>query len=136
MSTTVTDERGGWLDRLPVRAALALVVAVAVNSVIVVAAGSAGITPDFMALTLPPVAFLSAAGVVGAAVVYWWLRGRSDDPNCTFRRVALAVLAVSFLPDLALLVFDEAATVPGVIVLMVMHVTVAATSLWLLPTGD
>jgi hypothetical protein len=42
-----------------------------------------------------------------------------------FTRVAVVVLLLSFVPDVLLLQADPAATVPAVIVLMVMHVVVA-----------
>jgi hypothetical protein len=45
------------------------------------------------------------------------------------------VLVVSFLPDLGLLAGDPAATVPGVLALMVMHVVVAAASVGALVVG-
>lgn len=133
MSTAVSDREQSWLDRLAVRSVAAVLLAVAVNVVIVVAVGELGVAPGFRALTVPPVAFLSAAGAVGATAVYWALTRLSDRPGRTFRRVAAAVLVVSFLPDLALLAVDDAATVAGVVVLMAMHVTVAAVCVALLP---
>jgi hypothetical protein len=124
---------GTALDRLPVRGALAAVAAVAGNVALLVAANAIGVAPGFRPLAVPPVAFLSVAGVVGATVVYWFLRRRSSKPARTFRRVAGGVLVVSFLPDVALLFVDEAATVAGVVVLMAMHVVVAAACVALLP---
>ena len=71
-------------------------------------------------------------GVVGATLVYALLLRRSRAPRRTFVRVAAAVLVLSFLPDLALLALDPAATVGGVVVLMLMHVVVAAASVGVL----
>jgi hypothetical protein len=129
MTTTTETERRRPATGLAGRAAIAVVASVAVNVGIVLAADAAGVGDDFRALTIPPVATLSAAGVVGAAVVYRLLARRVEDPDRTFRRVAVAALAVSFLPDLGLLVGDPAATPVGVALLMVMHVVVAGACL-------
>lgn len=124
------------LFELPVsvRGAIAAVGSVACNVGLVFAAGAVGIAPGFRALTPPPVAFLSAVGALGATAVYWLLvrTGAVDRPARTFRRVAAAVLVVSFLPDIGLLWADPAATLPGILVLMLMHVVVAAVSVGLL----
>jgi len=117
---------------LPVRGVLAAVLAVIVNVLLVVAAGVLGIAPGFQALSIPPVAFLSTLGVIGATVVYWLLRRYTNTPDRAFVRIAAVVLILSFLPDVALLSVDPAATVPGVIVLMVMHVVVAVAAVGLL----
>lgn len=117
---------------LTLRGGGAALVAVVVNAALVAVSGVLGVAPGFMALSYPPVAFLSAAGAVGATVVYALVARRRDDPDPLFVRVAGAVLVVSFVPDVALLFADEAATVPGVVVLMVMHVVVAVASIRLL----
>lgn len=117
---------------LPARGAVAVAAAVLANAVVVLAADAAGITPEFQHLSLPRVVVLSAAGAVGATAVYAALRRYVDRPGRTFVRVAAIVLAVSFLPDVGLLLNDPAATVPGVVVLMAMHVVVAAVSVTLL----
>ena len=128
-----TDRRTGPLGSVWVRGATATVGAVAVNVAIVLLAGLAGVAPGFRALTVPPVAFLSAAGAVGALVVYLLIRRRSRHPARTFRRVAIGALLLSFVPDLGLLVADDAATPLGVALLMAMHVTVAAICIVLIP---
>jgi CDP-diglyceride synthetase len=135
MSTTVSDARSTLSDSPVVRAGVAVVLAVAVNVGIVLLAEANSVAPVFRALSVPPVAFLSAVGAVGAAVVYELLRRRSATPDRTFRRVAGAVLVVSLVPDVALLVVDDAATLAGVLVLMVMHAVVAAVCVTLVPRG-
>jgi hypothetical protein len=120
------ERRTGRLDSVWIRGALATAGAVVVNVGIVLLARTAGVAPGFQALTVPPVAFLSAVGAIGALVVYLVVRRRSKNPASTFRRVAIAALLVSFVPDLGLLVADDAATPLGVALLMAMHVTVAA----------
>ena len=117
---------------LATRGGIAVVLSVLANVLIVVGAQTLGIAPDFRALTVPPVAVLSALGAIGATAVYWVLDRSVDRPARTFRRVAIATLVVSFLPDLALLAIDEAATVTGVVVLMVMHAVVAIVAIELL----
>jgi hypothetical protein len=117
---------------LALRGGAAAFVAVVVNAALVAVSQALNIAPEFMALSYPPVAFLSAAGAIGATVVYWFIAGRRDDPDPLFVRVAGVALVLSFVPDIGLLFADEAATVFGVVVLMLMHVVVAAASVRLL----
>ena len=117
---------------LTLRGGAAALVAVVVNAALVAVAQALGVAPGFMALSYPPVAFLSAVGAIGATVVYGLIARRRDDPDPLFVRVAGVVLVLSFLPDVGLLFGDEAATIPGVVVLMLMHVVVAAASVRLL----
>jgi hypothetical protein len=111
-----------------VRGGLAVVLAVLANAVLVVGVGALDLAPEFRALTLPPVAFLSALGAGGATVVYWLLGRYVKEVDRTFLRIAGAVLVLSFVPDVALLAIDPAATVLGVVVLILMHVIVAGVS--------
>ncbi|MFT4890860.1 MAG: hypothetical protein ACI9YT_001781 [Halobacteriales archaeon] len=123
---------------LAVRGGIVLVLSMIGNAVVLALVQAREIAPDFRALSFPPVLFLSAVGAVGAAAVYWVLERRVDYPARTFRRIAAAVLVVPFGPDLALLAADEAATMPGVIALMLMHVVVAAVAVGVLAgwTGE
>jgi hypothetical protein len=135
--STVTDRRGEPLTAgtLAARAAVATVLAAAANAALVAGGSAAGVAEGFRAVSYPPVLFLTVVGVVGATVLYALLLHRSDAPDRTFVRVAGAVLVLSFVPDLALLAFDPAATVAGVVVLMLMHVVVAAASVGALTRG-
>ncbi len=117
---------------LPVRGGIAVVLSVLANVVLVLGVDALGIAPEFGALTIAPVAFLSALGAGGAAIVYWLLRRYVSNPERTFVRVAAGVLLLSFVPDVALLAIDPAATPLAVAVLMAMHVVVAAVSVWIL----
>lgn len=110
------------------RGALAVVLVAVANAAVTLAATAAGVAPGFRPLSLSPVLFLSTLGVVGATVTYWLLDRRAENPDRTFVRVASVVLVLSFLPDVGLLVGDPAATIPGVVVLMAMHVIAAAVS--------
>jgi hypothetical protein len=125
---TTTESTVLGIGPLVRRGALAAVVVALANAVLVLVTTSVGVAPDFRPLSLPPVLFLSTLGVLGATVTYWVLVRRASNPDRTFTRVASVVLVVSLLPDVALLSGDPAATVPGVVVLMAMHVVAAAVS--------
>jgi hypothetical protein len=132
MATETTGTQHGLEPSMPVRAGVAIVLGVLVNVGIVLGANGLGVAPGFRPLSVPPVAFLSAVGAVGAVVVYQGFRRYVDRADHYFVRVAAVVLVLSFLPDVGLLVGDPAATVAGVVALMLMHVVVAATSVWAL----
>lgn len=115
------------------RGVVAALLGAVVNAGLVAVAQSLGIAPEFRALTYPPVVFLSVVGALGATVTFALVERRtSGDPVRTFTRLATVVLVLSFVPDVGLLVADAAATVTGVVVLMVMHVVVATVSVALL----
>ena len=57
-----------------------------------------------------------------ATVVYRLLYRVSANPDGTFVRVAIVVLALSFIPDLAVSLFDDEATAPAVGTLAVLHI--------------
>ncbi|MEF8784308.1 MAG: DUF6069 family protein [Haloarculaceae archaeon] len=118
---------------IALRGTVAAAIAALVNAGVVAVAQSADLAPGFRALTYPPVLFLSVAGALGAAVVYALL-GRRDrrGTDQAFTRIAIAVLVLSFVPDIGLLLVDEAATTSGVLVLMAMHVVVAVAAVSLL----
>ena len=128
MSTVAPTERPARRLSIPVRGAVAVTLSVLLNAALVLTASSLGVAPGFQPLTIPPVVFLSAVGAAGAAGVYWLLSRRVDEVGRSFTRVAAAVLLLSFLPDVGLLFADPAATVAGVVVLMLMHVVAATVS--------
>ena len=77
-----------------------------------------------------PTLFFTSVGAVGAVAVYAVVRRTSSRPAILFRRIAALVLLLSFIPDLALLTEGgreavPGVTVPGVVLLMVMHVVAA-----------
>lgn len=114
------------------RGLAALVGANVGNAAIVVIAGAAGLAPGFEPLRFPPVALLTTVGVIGAIATYGLLARFVDDHDRAFVLVAAAVLVLSFGPDVALLQRDPAATVAGVLALMLMHVVAAAACVWAL----
>jgi hypothetical protein len=121
---------------LPARAGVALVTALLGNLAIVNLAISAELAPDLLALSYPPVVFLTVVGVLGATVVYWLLESRAESPTRTFTRLAWAVLVLSFVPDIGILLADDTATVAGVGALAFMHLTVGVACIAFLPSGE
>ncbi|MFC6953836.1 DUF6069 family protein [Halorubellus litoreus] len=134
-STVAASVEGVASKPFRVRVAAAAVAASAANLLVLAVALLLEFAPGFRPLSVAPIVFLTVLGVVGAGLVYAFLDQRTDAGDDLFRTVALAVLAVSFVPDLALLVFDPAATVLGVLALVTMHVVVAAICLAVVP-GD
>lgn len=117
---------------LAVRGVLALLVSLVGNGALLGVVLAIEVVEPFDPLSPIPVTLLTAAGVVGAAIVFGILTRRSDRPDRTFLLVAGIVLLVSFVPDLLILSEDPDATVGAVAVLMGMHVIVAASCVWAL----
>ena len=107
------------------RGALAVGASLLANWLLLGAVLAGNVVEPFGALSFPPVTFLTAVGAVGATLVYAAFTRVADNPDRIFLLVAAVVLVLSFVPDVALLEVDPGATVPGVVVLMLMHVTVA-----------
>ena len=107
------------------RGGIAVVLSVVANLVLLQAVLVPELVQQFEPLNIGPVALFSALGAVGATVAYAVIDRLSETPDRTFTAVAVVVLVLSFVPDIALLQADPAATVPAVVVLMVMHVVVA-----------
>src|SRR5262245_59290416 len=116
---------------------LTIIVAVIANQVVQLLALSLfNISPEFPPLQSgPPVAF-TIMGVLGAVIVFAIVGRLARRPIRLFRRIALVVLLLSFLPDIALL---ATGALPGtslvaVGTLAVMHVVAWAISVWMLTT--
>jgi hypothetical protein len=93
-------------------------------------------TSRFSPLRPVSVISLTVIGVLMATAICLWLNRTSAQPLATFRRVALVVLPLSFVPDAAIWLTSlypqtGAATV---LPLMAMHVLVAIVCLVALPT--
>ncbi len=129
---TVDKTIQGGARPLVRRGLVTVVLSVLANAVVLSAALALDLAPDFQALAWPPVLFLTLVGAVGAVGAYWAVSRFSETPDRHFTLLAAAVLGLSFVPDVALLSVDPAATVPGVVALMVMHVTVAAAAVGVL----
>ena len=119
------EGRAVSFGRLAVVGALTVAVAVVVNVVIrTVAVSVFGIGEGFQPLGVGPTVFFTVVGVAGAVVVFGLLLRFVRRPVRLFRRVALAVLLVSLVPDLLLLFTGSipGTTVGGVATLMLEHV--------------
>lgn len=123
---------GRWLGL----GALAVAVAVVVNVVIrTVAVAVFGIGDGFLALGLGPTVMFTVIGVAGAVVVFGLFLRFSRRPVRLFRRVALAVLLISLVPNVMLLFssYIPGTTPAGVFTLMLEHVASWAVAVTVLP---
>ena len=120
-----------WVGPLAVLASVIANVLVSITAVALV-----GISPEFEPLYLRPVIGFTAVGVLGAVIVFALVARFSRRPVRLFRRIALVVLLLSFVPDLSLLNASPYAgtTVQSVIALMLMHVVACLISVSLLTT--
>ncbi len=84
-------------------------------------------------LQYPPIVLWTTVGVVGATIVYGVLTRRSEAPEETFVRIAVAVLLLSFLPDIGLALFVDSVTASEAIGLMTLHVPPAVACIVLIP---
>lgn len=114
-----------WRELLG-RGVLAVVGAVALNWIVLTLVLVADAVAAYEHLEYGPVTTLTVLGSVGAVVAYAVVDRLSRRPDRTFLGLAVVVLLLSFVPDIGLLLTDDAATVGAVAVLMVMHVTTAA----------
>ena len=128
---------GVSLGRLARVGALAVAVAILVNVVIrTVAVSVLGIGAGFQPLEVGPTVFFTVVGMVGAVVVFGLILRFVRRPVWLFRRVALAVLVVSLVPDVLMLFSGSmpGTTVAGVLTLMVEHVASWAVAVGVLTT--
>ena len=123
-----------FIGRLTWVGVLSLVAATALNVLIgYVAATFLEISRMFSPLNgYGTIAAYTAIGVAGAIVVYVLVTRYSRNPMRLFLRVAVAALALSFVPDILLLVFTPGATLISVGVLMLMHVAAFLVSVGML----
>ena len=110
------------------RGGIAVVLSVVANLVLLQLVLVPELVQQFEPLNIAPVALFSGLGAVGATVAYAVVDRLSETPDRMFTLVAVIVLLLSFVPDIFLLQAEPTATVPAVIVLMVMHVVVAVAS--------
>lgn len=123
-------------DRVIVlRGVVAAVVASALNAALVPVARSLDLAPGFEPISYTPVVFLTVLGATAATAVFAVVVRLSTDPARTFTRLATGVLVLSVLPDLLLLRVESAATVPGILVLVVMHVVATVVIVGTLTRG-
>ena len=112
---------------------LIVVAAIAANVLFaLIAVRLFGISPDFLALTPGAIATFTLFGVVGAVVVFAVVARFARRPFSLFRKIALVVLIVSLIPDLAMLFVPDMAGPVEVILLMITHVIAAGIVVWML----
>ncbi len=136
---TNSGERGGGLWRTGLKALVAALVATLLVRWV-------GVSVLDIPLEFPPLAqagptvFFTTVSALGAIAVFAIVRRRARAPARLFRGIAAAVLILSFIPDLWLLSEGAGAifpggTVPGVGLLMLMHVVAASVIVWVLTKG-
>ncbi len=102
---------------------------VATNLVIsLLARGPLDVSEDFVPLTPGPIVLWTLIGAVVGALGWRLIVNRSTRSGAVLRRLVPTVLAISLLPDVALLVTDSmpGTSTAGVLALMLMHVATAA----------
>jgi hypothetical protein len=94
------------------------------------------ISPLFQALAVWDTTIIfTFVGVFGATVVFAVLARLTRHAVKLFRGLAALLLVLSFIPNILMLTTNgPGATVPAVATLMVMHVTTAGITVWLLTT--
>ncbi len=106
---------------------LAIVAALAANFIVrAIALAVLDIPADFMPLQTTAFIPFTVVGLLGAIIVFAIIGRVARRPVRTFIIVAAVVLVLSFLPDIGLLASGApGATLPGILVLMLLHVVAA-----------
>jgi hypothetical protein len=117
--------------RLAVAAVLSIVVANLVNALLALIGWSVFNVPDDFDQFQPAAyVILTVFGVIGASIAWAIIAAKSKNPVTLLYRLALIVVPVTLLADVALLV--GGASPAGVIVLMIMHATVGVITYYAL----
>ncbi|TDD44393.1 hypothetical protein E1263_40840 [Kribbella antibiotica] len=119
--------RAPQVGRVAGAAVLAVVVASVVNAALALIGTAALSVPDDFK-GFQPVAYVSLTffGIAGAAVAWSLIAARAAEPVELLRRLALIIVPVTMLADLALLLSGQSPA--GVALLVVMHVVVGLTA--------
>ncbi len=132
MSTRLGHSTGIATKDIWITGILAAVVAAILNALLVViGVNLLGLNPDglFQPLNGPgPVIIFSIFFLLLATLVFWWIARKAASPAravAAFRKIALGVLLLSFIPDL-LLLNQPGAGIGEIILLMLTHVVAAA----------
>lgn len=112
--------------------AAALVLSLVVNAAVTTVARMAEVGEGLEAMQYQSVLVLTAAGVVGATVVYAALSRLTSRPDRNFVIVAAIVLALSIVPDVTYIPSEPGGSLTAGIVLASMHVLTAVIAVWLL----
>jgi len=117
---------------LAVRGGLAVALSLFLNYLLLTIILQLELVATYDHLAYPPVTLWTTIGVVGATVAYGVVTRRSNKPERTFVRLVVVVLLLSFIPDVALLVFDDDATVGAVTALAILHIPPAVVCIGVL----
>lgn len=130
MSSAVTATPRTSAPRIAAGVLLAAVLAVLVNSAIALLTVALGASDQFRPLQPSTYPSLTVAGILAGTAGWAAVRKWSRRPAAVLRVLVPAVVAVSLVPDLALLPGDMQPHTSGLAVvgLMVMHVTTAAVA--------
>jgi hypothetical protein len=91
------------------------------------------IPADFVQLQTPAFLPLTVVGVLGAVIAFAIVGRLARRPVRTFQIVAVVALVLSFLPDIGLFATGApGATLPAVLVLMLMHIVAAVVAVGVL----
>lgn len=125
-----TSEPGTSAARVAGGLAIAVVGAVAVNTVIALIAVAVGASKDFAPLQLPAYATFTVIGVLAGAVGWAAVRRWSRRPGAVLRWLVPTVVVLSLVPDVGLLVSDAQPNTSGIAVagLMLMHLATSAVA--------
>lgn len=134
MTATFPSPERVSLKRLLWAGPLAIVAAVVANFIVrALALAVLNIPADFMPLQSPAFLPFTVVGLLGAILAFAIIGRVSKRPVRTFQIVSVVVLILSFLPDIGLFATGApGATLPAVVVLMLMHVVAAAIVVWVL----
>lgn len=118
---------GRW--QVPAGLALAALVAVVANSAIASGFKALGASGAFPGLRFQAYTSLTVIGLLAGAAGWVLVRRLAKDPERTLRRLVPAVVALSLIPDVALLLTDTP-NVSGLTVaaLVLMHLVVACAA--------
>lgn len=111
------------------RSGLAIVLALVVNLGILSTVLVMDLLPEYEALAYGPVSTLTFFGVGGAVGVYATLDRVSARQDRLFTGIAVVVLLLSFVPNIAIYQSEEAETFGIVLTLMGLHIPPAIASI-------
>ena len=106
---------------------VAVVLAALVDTAIAALGHAAGASHQFQPLQAPAFVSFTLLGIVIGAAGWAIVRRRAAHPRALLRRLVPTVLALSFIPDLAMLVssYLPHSNTAGVLALLAMHIAVA-----------
>ena len=123
-----------WSRLLVVGAVLVVAATAADVTLALVLRSVLGVSAGFSPLTVPAVATMTIAGMIGATVFFGWMARVRPDPRAAFVRIAVAALVLSWLPDLGIWVTGvfPHTTGAGILSLMALHPVAAAFAIGIL----